>query len=67
MPDGADDDLLMILFGKEASDFKVVLAFPKDAHQHKAMTIVHAAIRQGLENGTRLLDLDKLVINPAPI
>ena len=60
-PDGDDDDLLMTLVGKDASDITVVLSFHKDAHQHKAMIIVQAAIRQGLENGTRLLDLDKLV------
>lgn len=61
VPAGDDDDLVMTLVGKDAKDVTVVLSFHKDAHQHKAMTIVQSAIRQGLENGTRLLDLDRLV------
>lgn len=58
---GDPDDLLLVLIGPGHADFEIVLSLPPGPDQEKNMTLVQTALRHGLENGKRLLDLDKLL------
>lgn len=58
---GQPNDLLLVLVGPGLTDFEVVLSLEDNEHQQQTLTLVQNAIRHGLENGTRLLDLDKLL------
>ncbi len=58
---GQPNDLLLVLVGPGLNDFEVVLSLEDNENQQQALTLVQNSIRHGLENGTRLLDLDKLL------
>lgn len=58
---GEPDEMLMVLIGPGLTDFEIIAGFKNDQNQANIAAYVQNAVKQGLQDGTRLLDLDEVL------